>query len=64
MCKMIGTKTIDGIGDHQDYVDDVISDCDDVDVLNSIELLNVIDRDTLWDLHHADELNRFFNEKK
>ena len=35
-----------------------------VDVLNSIELLNVIDRDTLWDLHHADELNRFFNEKK
>ena len=40
---MIGTKTIDGIGDHQDYVDDVISDCDDVDVLNSIELLNVFD---------------------
>ena len=52
------TNIIDGVGDHQDYVDDVISDCDDANVLHSVE----IDRDTLWDLHHTAELERFFNE--
>jgi hypothetical protein len=58
MHKMSVTNIIDRVGDHQDYVDDVISDCGDEDVLSSVEL----DRDTLWDLHHAAEMERFFNE--
>ncbi len=58
MHKMSVTNIIDGVGDHQDYVDDVIGDCGDEDVLYSVEL----EIDALWDLHHATEMERFFNE--